>query len=130
MESETNQCKVASGSTYDYYRKDCLLPFKGLFRQTATACINAAQAHYDASSGLDGYDADRQLILAATLEGMAGSANDFLGNCGLAISQLQSIITLLKSIINDPAVGDLLTPAKKELALAKTLEGEAKLLGC
>jgi hypothetical protein len=130
MLAQTNQCKVESGSTYDYYRKDCLLQYNREYAVTATSCINAAQAHYEAAAGLDGYDADFELIKAATLEAFAGAANDFSGNCSLALSQLRSIITLLTSIVNDPKAGDLVSPAKLELSYAKTLLVQSKHGGC
>ena len=110
LESELSGC----------YSSSCAAPYAADLSREASVCITAAENHYEAGYGLQGYEADRQLLGACAFEAFAAFGNLF-SKPHLSISQLKSIISLLTQIKNDPYAGDLAGVASKALKDAKDL---------
>jgi hypothetical protein len=121
MRAYAKLCGAAGGVIPGAAARKCLLSHASDFGETATACVNAAESHYDASSTLQGYDADRELLSSATYLGNAAEANIYYDRRDLAAAQLKSVIKIASQVKADPQAGSFKSAAASELAAAKNI---------
>lgn len=121
MRAEAKLCGAAGGVVPSVNARRCLYTHASDFGKAATVCVNAAESHYDASSSLQGYAADRELIAAATFLGIAAEANIYFDRRDLASAQLKSVIKIASHVKVDPQAANLKSVASSELAVAKSL---------
>jgi hypothetical protein len=121
MRADAKLCGAVGGVVPNDDARRCLSTHASDFGQAATVCVNAAESHYEASSPLQGYAANRELIAGATFLGIAAEANIYLDRRDLASAQLTSVVKIATKVRADPQAGDLMGAASSELAVAKSL---------
>jgi hypothetical protein len=121
MRAEAKLCGAVGGVVPNADARRCLSTHASDFSEAATVCVNAAENHYEASSPLRGYAANRELIAGATFLGIAAEANIYLDRRELASAQLASVVKIATQVMADPQAADLMVPASNELAVAKSL---------
>jgi hypothetical protein len=122
MRADAKLCGSVGGVVPSADAWRCLSTHAGDFSQAATVCVNAAENHYEATSSLQGYAADRELIGGATFLGISAEANVYLDRRDLADAQLKSVVKIATQVKADPRAGNLVGTASSELAVAKSLQ--------
>jgi hypothetical protein len=117
-------CRQAHGGL-----KSCLASYASDFRDTASTCVAAAQAHYDVGAGYEGYASALEFGIAGQELLDAAEANVYLFHHDLALSQVQSAIDIFSRIQSDSSAGDLAGKAAKMLDRAHAILQQAKTLG-
>lgn len=121
MQANARQCGIGSSAVSGADAMACLSTHERETGQVAAFCVTAAENHYEASSTLQGYAADRELLQGATYLGLAATANGYLGRRDLAAQQIKSVITMASRVKSAPDAGDLGPLAAKELTWADGL---------
>jgi hypothetical protein len=121
MRADAKLCGTVGGVVPNADARRCLSAHASDFSRTANVCVNAAENHYEASSSLQGYLADRELIAGATFLGIAAEANIYLDRRDLASAQLTSVVKIATQVTADPQAAELMGTASSELVVAKSL---------